>query len=200
MQYCDFIGNTVRGDGGGLSAAYDSHPKLKDCYFASNQAGRSGGGFACVADEDYLYPSNADVENVTVEFNHAVEEGGGIHVRWSNPVFLDVDVRDNVAGNEGGGINFFGSPDASLQNSQVCGNETGQIAGEYSDIGGNTISNNCAYCECDINGDAIVDVTDLLAVVGTWGPCVPCTTDIDGNGVVNVSDLLMVVGNWGDCN
>lgn len=200
FRFCYFVGNTVNGDGGGMSAAYDSHPKLEDCYFALNQAGRSGGGLACVADADYMYPSNADISDVTIENNHANEEGGGIHVRYSNPVINWVDVRNNVAENLGGGINFFESQDASLQNSQVCGNETGQIAGEYLDIGGNTISNNCAYCEGDINGDAIVDVADLLAVVGTWGPCVPCTTDIDGNGVVNVLDLLLVVGNWGNCN
>ena len=194
IRDCDFIGNTVNGDGGGLSAAYDSHPKLINCYFASNQAGRSGGGFACVADQDHLYPSNADVENVTVELNHADEEGGGIHVRWSDPIFEQVDVRDNVADNEGGGINFFESPDARLQSSHVCGNETGQLAGKYTDGGGNTISTSCAYCDGDVNGDTIVDVTDLLAVVGSWGPCVSCMTDIDGNGVVDVTDLLIVVG------
>ncbi len=60
-------------------------------------------------------------------------------------------------------------------------------------------------CEGDINGDGIVNVTDLLAVIGAWGPCpscppTPCAADIAGNDcIVNVSDLLMVIGNWGGC-
>jgi hypothetical protein len=53
-------------------------------------------------------------------------------------------------------------------------------------------------CPSDINGDATVDVIDLLEVVGTWGESdVPA--DINGDGVVNVSDLLAVVDAWGPC-
>ena len=53
-------------------------------------------------------------------------------------------------------------------------------------------------CLSDINGDATVDVVDLLEVVGTWGESgVP--SDINGDGVVNVSDLLAVVDAWGPC-
>ena len=53
-------------------------------------------------------------------------------------------------------------------------------------------------CPADINGDAVVDVVDLLEVVGTWGQSnVP--SDINNDGVVNVSDLLAVVDAWGPC-
>jgi hypothetical protein len=49
----------------------------------------------------------------------------------------------------------------------------------------------------DVTGDGIVDVNDLLAVIGAWGPCpVPCPADLNGDGVVDVNDLLMVIGNW----
>lgn len=52
--------------------------------------------------------------------------------------------------------------------------------------------------EGDVNGDGIVDVSDLLAVIGAWGPCgPPCPADLNGDGAVNVSDLLTVIGNWG---
>jgi len=61
----------------------------------------------------------------------------------------------------------------------------------------------------DLNDDGVVDVADLLAVIGSWGPCpqpcpARCPADIAplapngvGTCVVNVSDLLMVIGNWG---
>jgi hypothetical protein len=61
----------------------------------------------------------------------------------------------------------------------------------------------------DLNCDAAVNVTDLLAVIGAWGPCPPplppphptphanCAGDANNDGVVNVTDLLLVIGNWG---
>ena len=53
-------------------------------------------------------------------------------------------------------------------------------------------------CPADLNNDGVVDVVDLLEVVGSWGESdVP--SDINGDGVVNVSDLLAVVDAWGSC-
>jgi len=64
-------------------------------------------------------------------------------------------------------------------------------------------------CPCDIapsGGDGTVNVSDMLSVIGQWGPCPPavappagCTADIDDNDTVNVSDLLAVIGAWGSC-
>jgi hypothetical protein len=48
----------------------------------------------------------------------------------------------------------------------------------------------------DVDGDGVVGVNDLLAVIGAWGPCQGCTEDINNDGVVNVTDLLEVIGNW----
>ena len=50
--------------------------------------------------------------------------------------------------------------------------------------------------------DGDVDVTDLLALLGAWGPCPIgsfCVIDSDGDGQVGVSDLLSLLGAWGDC-
>ena len=58
-------------------------------------------------------------------------------------------------------------------------------------------------CECpDTNADGIVDVNDILTVIGAWGDCVPdsdCPADVDGDGTVNVNDVLLVIGEWGTC-
>ncbi len=52
----------------------------------------------------------------------------------------------------------------------------------------------------DTNGDGMVNIEDLLAVLGAWGPCgappAPCPADVDDDGVVGVGDLLLVLGNW----
>jgi hypothetical protein len=49
----------------------------------------------------------------------------------------------------------------------------------------------------DINGDGVVNVGDLLAVIGAWGLCpANCAADLNGDGVIDVDDLLIVVNNW----
>ena len=54
-------------------------------------------------------------------------------------------------------------------------------------------------CPADVNGDNSVNVTDLLAVIGSWGPCDGCPADINNDDQVNVADLLAVINAWGDC-
>jgi len=54
-------------------------------------------------------------------------------------------------------------------------------------------------CEGDLNGDGVVNVSDLLILLGAWGSCPDCDEDLNGDDVVNVSDLLILLGNWGLC-
>jgi hypothetical protein len=53
----------------------------------------------------------------------------------------------------------------------------------------------------DINGDGVVNIDDLLSVIGGWGPCaggpVVCPADVDGSGAINIDDLLAVISHWG---
>jgi hypothetical protein len=49
----------------------------------------------------------------------------------------------------------------------------------------------------DVDGDGVVNIDDLLAVIEHWGECPPpCDADLDGNGVVNIDDLLAVILHW----
>ncbi len=49
----------------------------------------------------------------------------------------------------------------------------------------------------DIDGSGAVGIVDLLAMLGTWGPCAPpCLADLDGDGVIGVIDLLILLANW----
>ena len=54
-------------------------------------------------------------------------------------------------------------------------------------------------CPADVNGDNSVNVTDLLAVIVSWGPCDGCPADINNDDQVNVADLLAVINAWGAC-
>lgn len=50
----------------------------------------------------------------------------------------------------------------------------------------------------DINGDEVVNVVDLLAVISAWGPCAAgCAADVFADGVVDIHDLLYVIAHWG---
>ena len=52
---------------------------------------------------------------------------------------------------------------------------------------------------CDMDGNGVVDVADVLTVLASWGPCAECPADISGDGVVGVGDLLTVLASWGMC-
>ena len=49
----------------------------------------------------------------------------------------------------------------------------------------------------DLNCDGVVDVRDLLVVLGEWGPCSICSGDLNVDGVADILDLLLVISNWG---
>jgi hypothetical protein len=53
-------------------------------------------------------------------------------------------------------------------------------------------------CPADVNGDLVVDVLDLLAVIAAWGGS-GGPEDINLDGTVDVLDLLAVIGAWGPC-
>ena len=49
----------------------------------------------------------------------------------------------------------------------------------------------------DITGDGIISVSDILALIGSWGPCTgDCPADLNGDGDVGVSDLLLLLSYW----
>ncbi|MHC5027405.1 MAG: YncE family protein, partial [Planctomycetota bacterium] len=49
----------------------------------------------------------------------------------------------------------------------------------------------------DANGDGVVDVQDLTAVIIAWGECAaPCPEDFNDDGIVDVTDLVVVILNW----
>jgi hypothetical protein len=73
--------------------------------------------------------------------------------------------------------------------------------GASEDLNANTIPDECEAIG-DLNGDGIVNVRDLLALLGAWGacdePCPPaCTGDTNFDCTVNWIDLLTLLSNWG---
>ncbi len=56
-----------------------------------------------------------------------------------------------------------------------------------------------AVCPADLDGDGVVAVPDLLALLGEWATEVGGPSDLDGNGSVGPPDLLILLEAWGTC-
>lgn len=56
----------------------------------------------------------------------------------------------------------------------------------------------CRACRSDLNGDGLVNGSDLGLLLGAWGGGEPLP-DLDGNGVVDGGDLGILLGAWGPC-
>lgn len=54
-------------------------------------------------------------------------------------------------------------------------------------------------CPADLNDDEVIDVLDLLALLGNWGGDGPGADLAGPDDVVNVLDLLVLLGAWGGC-
>lgn len=54
-------------------------------------------------------------------------------------------------------------------------------------------------CYGDVNDDGMVNVSDVLEVIGNWGYCHECPADTNNDSYVDVADLLYIVGEWGPC-
>ena len=54
-------------------------------------------------------------------------------------------------------------------------------------------------CPADLNNDQTVNIDDLFAVLGAWGPCNDCPEDINADGMVDIDDVFEVIDAWGPC-
>jgi predicted outer membrane repeat protein len=159
------------------------------CTFTNN-SGNYGGGMYC-------WISNPAITNCVFTDNTA-NYGGGIRCKeFSNPTLENCTLMNNTAKYDGGGMYNTSDSIPALVYTLVCANNPNQIVGPWTDGGGNTIVDECPECP-DINGDDIVDVSDLLIVIGYWGST-DSPADINDDGIVDVSDMLIVISNWGPC-
>jgi hypothetical protein len=197
---------------------------ITDCVFRNNEA--SGGAWGGTIFQSYhsgnLNMQSCLFENNTSEYSffydpqwpqgddylvtiHASEfkNNGG----WSTGAAIGANgtliIEDCLIKENLGGIRSPMWPTCTgitLIDTVVCSNGSYQICDGWIDGGGNSIAEVC-FDDCqasDITDDGIVDVSDILAILGYWGSSIPAG-DVDGNGVVDIGDLLMVVGNWGPC-
>ena len=162
--------------------------------------------------------SNGDVTVPTVAGNVQLKNGTWYITIDGAEVIGDVQLEDNhltgsisVEGSTvGGNLQLYkNSADGSID---ISGNG---IAGNFQCIendpapagGDNTVGGNAEdQCEDlvtalavpgDCDGDGLVGILDLLAVLMSWGPCAGCAADFDNDNFVGTTDFLLLLGNWG---
>ena len=185
---CIFSGNTAE-NGGGMSNTFNSNPTMTNCTFISNTANYGGGMES--------YESSPSLTNCTFVGNTA-NYGGGVNNWQSNLTLMSCSFTSNNANNGGGGIYNNPKSTLTLTYTTLCGNMPDQIYGDWNDNGNNTISEECSIGCPDLNGDGIVNVSDLLNIIEQWG-LINSYADVNLDGAVDVSDLLIVISNWGPC-
>ena len=109
---------------------------------------------------------------------------------WSNEIRL-------VASDGGGwGVpDWYGSAVALWNLTAVVG--APGFDGSAEDSGTVYIYESGPLCplEGDLNGDGVVDIHDILLLIGNWGGS--GAGDLNGDGIVNIQDLLILIANWG---
>lgn len=149
----------------------------------------------------------------TLRGGEELEPGETVEIRWSSDDDLGVVDVDLLLSTNGGatfseviaqnipdsGSHLWVVPDIATTQARLRvvvrdgDNNTGfdQSDSNFS-IDGTQPSN-----PADLNGDGVVDVSDLLLLLGAWGACPGCDADFNGDSVVDVSDLLFLLANWG---
>ena len=208
LSSCSFTGNSAgSGWGGGGMYNNSSSPTLSNCTFASNIAGVGGAVF-----NESSSPSLTGCEFT----NNSTESGGGAMLNYeSGPVLVDCVFSGNSTNGIGGGIKnevssspafenctftgnsaesggaMFSESDGSLPTfvtCVICWNTPDQILGDYTDLGGNCISE-----VCDTDGDGALDCDDNCpddpnkTEPGDCG-CGVAETDTDGDGTQDCLD------------
>ncbi len=100
------------------------------------------------------------------------------------------------------GNGFPDSDDVLVPGADCNGNgipDTCELAAETASDGNrNGIPDECE-CPADLDGNASVDIVDMLALLKAWGTDPGGPPDLDGDGDVSVTDFLQLLESWGDC-
>jgi len=169
ISNCTISGNTAF-DGGGISC-YGSWPTttISDCTISGNTA-YYGGGISC-------YGTYAAISDCTIEGNTANFYGGGaIYSEDSSPTITGCTFTSNMPNTIFGDITLGGSPSTT----GACCVSSGCHAlteDACAGMGGTWLGEDASCDDCPAS----------------------CMGDTDGNGVVNIEDLLNMLGSWGAC-
>lgn len=193
LEECVFSGNiAATGNTGALSVASNGAATCNSCVFTDNHAAH-GGAILCSLGEITL-------NDCSFSGNSATGDGGAIlFVNYCDATLNACVIQSNSAEGDGGGVFIDSTADLSIADSTICGNQSDQVWGDYDNLGGNTVSEECAQeCLGDIDGNGEVNGGDLGLLLAAFGTSDPAA-DLDDNGTVNGGDLGLLLSLYGSC-
>jgi hypothetical protein len=177
------------------------------------------GGHLVLSSQDYLYDNgltgfgntHLGIESFTSDVNQSTVTGTGKIFGDLGSVLLDypfTNYSDIVSPSLTGELAFSGNMgDAGINKEGVLGGtvflgfpiEAMSTSDQQSLIAAllSWLGDPNSNCSADCNGDAVVDIADILSIIDGWGSTGGC--DTNGDGLTNIIDLLDVVGGWGEC-
>jgi predicted outer membrane repeat protein len=218
LEHCDF--DDCRATGGGAVYAGLANLEMTYCTFENCQSDSEGGAVN-------LENVSGSITSCSFLSNSAYSEGGAIALDQASPDMSRCLFESNTAA-WGGAVYSVGSESAAADPIVTECQFHSDAAGEYGDMwyastnsdpwfegcvgcGGmdliygftvsrelNRMSDLCPMCIGDVNGDATIDVADLLDLLEHWGTADPIA-DLSGDGDVDGLDLLAVFVLFGDC-
>ncbi len=218
---CVFSGNTAPEGGAMWIGAFDvaDNPvvTVTNCTFSGNTSPLGSGMYILAAcgprlDVVNCILWNQDVIDASCTDTHAFEyndggPGSGPGIINADPMFVDavngdyrlrggspcIDAANNAAVSPGAD-DLDGNPRFV---DDGCTPDTGNGAPPVSDMGAYEFQ----ASSCDLDGDGAVGITDMLALLGAWGPCPnppeACPADVDHDGEVGIVDFLALLADWG---
>ena len=180
---CTITANTAT-NGGGIYCSSNGDPTIKDCVISSNTANDDGGGVYCGSSSSPMFDA------CTITTNNVTGLGGGIYCdSTSSPTLSSGSVCGNNPSqtfNEPGGVinsslcwigaSCQGNPFTSIGElqTQVAALQATQAQQQTAIEELQAIVTACCTeksCAGDTNGDGVIDIEDLLNMLGNWGPC-----------------------------
>ncbi len=155
----------------------------------------SGSAVTNIGFHDVDYHSGEPYDNT--DWNDAVEDG---FVTWSSPESFEQNPDSNAL-RWGTMYNFWFDTDAAPVKGEasIALFRPGKPEAVTAAV---LVPGATGGCPADVNGDGAVNVTDLVMLITSWGPCLAipeCPADINGDQTVDVTDLVTLITSWGPC-
>jgi hypothetical protein len=184
------------------TAAITSYPSGSPIYAAAGAGNTNNthphyaifGGVAAPAAQLALFPQQSGITHIGaagMQWHHVrIRKGDGL-ITWTVDGLRIATIDLNTV-TLGGSRVFFGHSDTNATSS-TDPNDAALLF---------TLIDNIRVARlADVDGDGVVNIDDLLAVIAAWGPCpappVTCAADVTDDGAVDIDDLLRVIGGWG---
>ncbi len=197
IRRCVMDGNTSSGSGGAIAIRLATNCVISDCSMDGNVAGQLGGSI-------HARNCSGSFSGNTIRASIATTFGGAISMTGTGSVAVTTcTIESNAAADLGGGL-WIDGISTSLADSIVRGNLPDDIAGRWTDLGGNTIGGDPPpLCPADFDGDGMVAGADLGLLLVRLGTDCPrtgdCPEDLNGDGSITGADLGLLLVDWGDC-